>query len=449
MPENSKSTSSHRSSYKIIHDTIHRTIKLKEPFLSLLETPELQRLNSIHQLGLAYLVFPGANHTRLEHSLGTYFVAESMAKALNLSDAEKLLVSAAGLLHDVGHGPYSHTLEYLFNARLGLSHTDLTKMIILGEQKLLDDTDEKILQPTQKIHEILEKHDIDPDTASKLICNETSTFTPSFGIKEKLPVHKHQQFFNDQRYLFQIIHSSIDADQIDYLLRDSHYTGVAHGVLDFERLMQTIEIYNNDLVVNKHGLSAVEGMLVARALMYSSVYFHKTVRIAELMLSRALERLLDDQLRSFITISEGQLMVELSNMGGLQRELITLLNYRKLFKRVFYLTSDELDSANTDIIKKLENPIKRLRIEDELAERASVPEGHVIIDVPAKELNFSEPRMHETDIKILDNTVKPLTKYTPLARALKLKDIPDWRVMVVTDKKYKDNVIKTAKKFLT
>jgi HD superfamily phosphohydrolase len=369
-----------------------------------------------------------------------------MAKALNLSDSERLLVSTAGLLHDVGHGPYSHTLEYLFNSRLNLSHTDLTKMIILGKQKLIDNDTEKVLDTPKKIVEILEKHDIDPEFVGKLICNDIEPFEPKLDLTEELPIHKNQVFFNDKRYLFQIIHSSIDADQIDYLLRDSHYTGVAHGVLDFDRLMQTLELHNNDLVVNKHGLSAVEGMLVARALMYSSVYFHKTVRIAELMLSRALERLEDDQLRKFITISEGGLLIELANAGALQKELVTYLTYRKLFKRVYYLSSAEIEESNPDVLAKLEDPTKRLKIEDELADRAGVPEGHVIIDVPEKELNFSEPRMHKTDIKILDDSVKPLNKYTPLARALRLKDIPDWGLMVVTDKKYRDTVIKVSKK---
>ncbi len=445
------STTSTKSTYKIIHDTIHRTIKLTQPFLCLLETPELQRLNSIHQLGFAYLVFPGANHTRFEHSLGTYYVANRMSQALNLSDDEMMLVTTAALLHDLGHGPYSHTLEYLFNGRLGISHTDLTRKIILGEEVMLDENEQKILRPTKKIHEILEGHDIDPELVSKLIVNEPPTFdgTLTMNFPEELPVHDKQQFFNTKRYLYQIIHSSIDADQIDYLLRDSHYTGVAHGVLDIDRLIQTIEIFNNDLVVNKHGLSAVEGMLVARALMYSSVYFHKTVRIAELMLCRAFERLEDDQLKKFITMSEPELTVELINMGGLQREFITMLRFRKLLKRVFYIGSSELTEEYQDLIQKLEDPTKRLQLEDELAERATVPEGHVIIDVPAKELKFSEPRVRKTDIKILNGSVKPLTRYTPLAKALQLKDIPEWAVMVVTDERYKEPVVKAFKRLLS
>ncbi len=440
-----------KSEYKIIHDTVHGTIKLDQPFLSVLETPELQRLNGIHQLGFAYLVFPGANHTRLEHSLGTYHVANRMALALDLDDDERTLVTTAGLLHDLGHGPYSHTFEFLLFNRLGISHTEYTRRIILGEQQLLDEPKQKLLQPSKKISEILEEYSIDLDLVTRLITNEPPEDTSgSISIEKtnELPIHGYQQFFNIKRYLYQIIHSSIDADQIDYLLRDSHYTGVAHGVLDFDRLIQTIEIFNNDLVVNKHGLSAVEGMLVARALMYSSVYFHKTVRIAELMLCRAFEHLEDDQIKRFMDLSESELNVELWNLGGLQREFITMLRFRKLLKRVFYLRPEEINEDKADLMKKLEDPVKRLRFEDEIADRAGVPEGHVIIDVPEKELKFSEPRVHKTDIKILDKGVRPLNKYTPLAKALELKDIPEWAIMVATDYKYKEPVIKAVKRLL-
>ncbi len=448
MPHSSDSTPD--VEYKIIHDTVHGTIKLIQPFLRLLETPELQRLNSIHQLGLAYLVFPGANHTRLEHSLGTYHVAARMANALNLDEDERSLVAAAALLHDIGHGPYSHTLEYLFSTRLGLTHTDLTRMIILGEEEILDDDHKQVLNhiPRKSISDILENHNIDPAKVIDLICTESREFDGMIKLTEDLPIHDNQQFFNTKKYLYQIIHSTIDADQIDYLLRDSHYTGVAYGVLDIDRLIQTIEVFNNDLVINKHGLSAVEGMLVARTLMYSSVYFHKTVRIAELMLSRALERLGAEQLREFLVCSEAELVHKFIKLGGLQGELITFLLYRHLFKRAFHLKHTDLDDATREALLRLETPDKRLALEDAIAARAGVPKGHVIIDIPLKELKVSEPRIHQTDINILDKTVKPLSKYTPLAKALQQRNIPDWAVMVATDKKYIEPVAKVAEKLL-
>src|SRR5882762_8230107 len=119
-----------RASAKTITDTVHGTIRLEPLALGLLETLELQRLNSIRQLGLTYLVFPGANHSRVEHCLGVGHVAGEMARALGLSDDERKLVQAAGLLHDVGHGPFSHTLEHVLSRELAVDHMHLTQRII-------------------------------------------------------------------------------------------------------------------------------------------------------------------------------------------------------------------------------------------------------------------------------------------------------------------------------
>jgi HD superfamily phosphohydrolase len=434
--------------YKIIHDTIHGPIKLEHPFIELLETPELQRLNSIHQLGLSYLVFPGAHHTRLEHSLGTYHLALRMSQALKLSRDEQLLVATAGLLHDLGHGPFSHTFEYLLKNKLDLSHTDVTRDIILGEHQILSEDKKRILQPKHRIIDILENNNIDAQKVTDLICTEPVEFDGSMKITDELPIHQYQKFFNTKQYLFQLIHGSVDADQIDYLLRDSHYTGVAYGVLDLDRLLQTLELFNNDLVVDKSGLSAVESMLVARTLMYSTVYFHKTVRIAELMLTRALERLDKNELMVFITCTEAELINGMWSQGGLQAEIITQLQYRKLFKRALYLRPKEIDESQRDVLLKLDDPKKRLQMEDMISQRAGIPEGHVIIDVPVKELKFSEPRIQKMDIKILDKSAKLLSKYTPIAQALKVKDIPDWAVMIATDKKYIDQVVKVVNRVL-
>jgi HD superfamily phosphohydrolase len=182
--------------------------------------------------------------------------------------------------------------------------------------------------------------------------------------------------------------------------------------------------------------------------MYSSVYFHKTVRIAELMLSRVFERLETEQLKNLITSTDGKVIQELLSLDGLQRELITMLVYRQLFKRAYYLTTTDMNDDMKERLLKLENPNKRQQLEETLAARAGVPEGHIIIDVPVKELKFSEPRLHKTDIKILDKSVKLLSKYTPIAQALKIKSIPDWAVMVATDAKYRDRVSKVAERVI-
>lgn len=430
--------------YKIIHDTVHGSIKLQGLFLDLLETPEIQRLHGIHQLGLAYLVFPGANHTRLEHSIGTCFVAERIADALGLDEYEKKLVMGASMLHDIGHSPYSHTLEMAIHTNMQADHMDITKDIILGNRRIeLKGNDG---QNRSYIPDLLEKHGLEPEDVAKLISTQIDKDdTPKI---EEYSVHKNQKFFNEKKYLSQIIHGSLDADQMDYLLRDSFYTGVAHGTIDIDRLIQTVEIFNNDLVVNKRGVPAVEGMLVARALMYTSVYFHKTVRIAELMMARAVEHL-SEPLGDFHEMNDSELFSKLKENGGYQKDIALMLKYRKLFKRVLTLFKGKASEDEMKVIKTLNESKNRRSAEDEIAQRAGLSKGYVIIDVPEKELQISEPRIKATNVKILDeDRLNPLSRYSPLAKALEVRDVYDWEIMVFSPSEHVDKVRKTAKKVL-
>jgi len=430
--------------YKIIHDTVHGSIKLQGLFLDLLETPEIQRLHGIHQLGLAYLVFPGANHTRLEHSIGTCFVAGRLADALGLDEEEKKLVMAAGMLHDIGHSPYSHTLEMAVHGDLQADHMEITRDIILGKRRIL--SKECDAKDRSYIPDLLKKYGLDPEDVARLITGQT--MDESSSKIEDYPTHKDQIFFNEKKYLAHMIHGSIDADQIDYLLRDSHYTGVAHGTIDTDRLIQTIEIFNNDLVIHKRGVPAVEGMLVARALMYTSVYFHKTVRIAELMLARAVE-LLGEPLGNINEMIDSELMARMKEKGGFQREITFMLKYRRLFKRVFTKSKGKVSEEEMEVIRKLREPKNRNRVEMDICRRAGIPDGFVIIDVPEKELQITEPRIRATNVKILDNNrLSPLSKFSPLAKALELREVYDWDIMVSAASKHMDKVEKVAKKVL-
>lgn len=430
--------------YKIIHDTVHGSIKLQGLFLDLLETPEIQRLHGIHQLGLAYLVFPGANHTRLEHSIGTCFVAGRLADALGLNEEEKKLVMAAGMLHDIGHSPYSHTLEMAVHGDIQADHMEITKDIILGKRRIL--SEEYNAQDRSFIPDILKKHGLEPENVASLISGQVRD--ESSTKIEDYATHKDQIFFNEKKYLAHMIHGPIDADQIDYLLRDSHYTGVAHGTIDTDRLIQTVELFNNDLVIHKRGVPAVEGMLVARALMYTSVYFHKTVRIAELMLARAVE-LLNEPLGEVHEMIDSELMAKLKEKDGFQREIAFMLKYRRLFKRIFTMFKGKTSEEEMGIVGNLRDPKTRRKAENDICKRAGIPDGFVIVDVPEKELQITEPRIKATNVKILDNNrLSPLSKFSPLARALELREVYDWEMMVSSAPKYSDKVKKVAKKVL-
>lgn len=142
-----------------------------------------------------------------------------------------------------------------------------------------------------------------------------------------------------------MLHGGVDVDQLDYLVRDAHYTGVAHGIIDLERLLKVMKIHDGQLVVDEKGIEAVEGMMVARALMYSRVYFHHTVKIAEGMLTRALEFALDEgHLWDFWRMTDCRVLVELEDLEGLPAELTKRVLHRKLYKAAVLITAEELST---------------------------------------------------------------------------------------------------------
>jgi len=428
---------------KTITDTVHGTIRLDPLVLDLLETLELQRLNSIRQLGLTYLVFPGANHSRIEHCLGVSHVAGRMADSLGLSPEDRALVMAAGLLHDVGHGPFSHTLEHVLSSELAVDHMHLTQRIITGEDDNVAPDERKAFPDVPRIAEVLEKHGIKPSRVAALIR----------GLGPEAEQGRLHDFSRPKRaerkVLYQIIHSAIDADQVDYLIRDAHYTGVALGVIDVNRLMQTLVLCNGEMAVDRKGLPALEGILVARGLMYSSVYFHKTVRIAEQMVARAVERS-DAPIASIQKMVDHELLGWLVDQGGFQREVALRIKYRKLLKRAVAWGADDLDDAQRDALRRLsKHRAERREAEDTLARRAGLGPGHVIVDIPLPELLVSEPRIAQTDVTIVDDgEVSRLSRLSPLGRALQLRAVSDWAVMVACDPAARAKVAKLAPKVL-
>ena len=412
--------------HKIIRDSIHGDIKIEGLILKLLETPELQRLYNIKQLGLAHLVFPGAHHTRLEHSLGTYNIASKAANLLKLDKNDKELITCAALLHDIGHGPFSHTLESILRNTLDADHVDLTEKLILGDYDIFY-SEEKEFITSPDVHEILIRNNINQREVADII---------------KGKAHKKQ-------YLSQLLNSAIDVDQLDYLIRDAYYTGVAYGIIDMERYLQTLTIKNGKLAVIRKGVGVVESILMARALMYSSIYFHKTVRIAELMLSKAIEMINCADPFDFFKMTDAELVSEMKRSGSFQYKIVTCLKYRKLFKQAYSASFPELNDQNINFIKNLENVKSRREKEKEMEEILNIPAGHIIIDVPYRELHYTEPRIDQTDVVIIDeNNIKKLDEFTPVAGAIRSRAMTDWSVMIITDEKHRNIVSKNAEKIL-
>ena len=431
--------------HKIVHDSVHGSIRLGGVFLSLLEVPELQRLHSIHQLGLAYLVYPGANHTRFEHSLGTFAVARRICTSLQMDPEEATLVECAAFLHDVGHLPYSHTLEFVLHDRFGIDHEDISRRLIRGEETVLSPSDKKILGRYSSIPEVLERFSIDPIEVGNLLGGKA----PLSGPQRTLTKQRGQTHFNSKRYLSQIVSGPVDADQLDYLKRDAHYTGVAYGVIDLDRLFETLQVFNGDLVVERGGLSAIEGMLVARALMFSSVYFHKTVRISELMLAKAVEQLGAEEVDRMHSMTDSSLLAHLVAKGGYFQEIAILIKYRRLFKKAHAVRVAEIPLDKWEEIDSLGAVDERRSLEEDIARRAGIEPGYVVVDVPSSELSISEPRISLTNVRILDDgRVKLLPRISSIAASLQIRRAHEWAVMVACPERFRERVRKVAQKVL-
>ena len=239
-----------KASSKIINDPLYGFISLQGGIiLNLIEHPYFQRLRRISQLGLTNLVYPGALHTRFHHAIGAMHL---MQKAINvlrskgheISNEEAEGTKIAILLHDIGHGPYSHSLEHSIVDNI--SHEELSLFYM---HKLNNEFNGKL------------------DLAIQIFKDEYS-----------------------KSYLHQLVSSQLDMDRMDYLNRDSFYSGVQEGVVGAERIINMLDVVNDKLVVESKGIYSVEKFLIARRLMYWQVYFHKTVVSAEQMLIKVLQR---------------------------------------------------------------------------------------------------------------------------------------------------------------
>ena len=345
---------------KSIFDPVHGIVSIEGAALELIGHPAFQRLWGIRQTGFAHLVFPGANHTRLEHSLGVFWVTGRMAAQLRLSPEEALTVSVGGLLHDLGHGPFSHTLDPSAEEVVGFGHERISRAWITG--KSIPGITDPTADRSKPISEILERWGISPSLVAGLV-------DPRPG-REANPL------------LRAMLHGAIDADRIDYLQRDAHYTGVAHGTIDAARLLDTVRARAGRLVFAEKGRNAVEGFLVGRALMYSSVYFHKTVRGAEVMAQSALERLPEYPhiSPSVFGMTDGEFLAYLSGASARSADLVRRFRSRQLYKRA--LAWRQIPADLGAAVRRLrDRPPARRALEDDLSDRLGIPAGSVLLDL--------------------------------------------------------------------
>ena len=321
-----------------IKDSVHGDVFISSIAGRLLDTPEMQRLRRVAQTSFANLIYPGANHTRFEHSIGTYYLMSRGCFFNNLEKDEGTKLVIAALLHDVGHSAFSHALEGTMKKHTGKDHEEYTN--------------EKIL--SGELAKVLESNGIDPQDI-------TAVYE---GAKGKA------------------ILGYLGTDKMDYLLRDSYYTGMAYGSVDADRILRKIVISDNGIVLEEKGVSAAEAMLMARFLMYPNVYFHPVAKSAEMMIERAAEESIrtgNTKPEELTKLDDAELMVRFLGEGGLTGEYAQRLHNRKLYK----VATRKLmrDFNNWLYLGGIsENEIHEA--EETIAAKASVPAENIMLHIP-------------------------------------------------------------------
>lgn len=394
---------------KVFRDPVHNYIHVQhQVILDLINAKEFQRLRRVKQLGTSSFTFHGAEHTRFAHSLGVYEIARRICDIFvrNYSvekmgpggwdDSERLVTLCAALLHDLGHGPFSHTFEHIF-------HTDHEAVTV-----------EIITSPETEIFQILNRVEA--------------------GFPEKVASVITHEYPNPQ--VVQMISSQIDADRMDYLLRDAYFTGTEYGTFDLTRILRVIRPYEGGIAFSYSGMHAVEDYIVSRYQMYVQVYFHKVSRGMEVMLEHLLDRAHELYQESpEIFAMHSQLLVPFL------KEEFTLADYLKLDDGVlttyFIQWADEADPLLSDLAKRWLNrkPLKSAAFDEEnqmpligelkeLVEKVGFdPQYYTAInssyDLP---YDFYRPKsgIHRTQIELQQNdgTLIELSKVSQLVAAI-------------------------------
>jgi HD superfamily phosphohydrolase len=294
---------------KIIRDPIHGYIEVEEDELDVLDSKPVQRLRRVSQLGLSSIVYPGATHTRFLHSLGVMKLSERISQQLDLDEKKRKRNRMAALLHDTGHGPFSHASEMVAK-KYGIEHENLS---------------------CNKIDEVEDSLPCNPEKVKNLIQGDGE---------------------------LNIISGQIDCDRMDYLKRDSHMSGLEHGDIDIDTIINSISIEDGEVAFEYKSAQSIAGFLTARSLMIMSLYGHKASRIAEKMLAYCLDKYSEEEgVHNMMEKDDYQIHTELMERpeGELYRRIV---NRRKIYK-----TCGKIDLSNSSK-ENLREISSRLKAED-------------------------------------------------------------------------------------
>jgi HD superfamily phosphohydrolase len=365
-----------------IKDSVHDHIEVEGVAADLLDTPAVQRLRHIKQLGTVQLAYPSANHTRFEHSLGVYHLAERALDHMEVGGVEADRVRAAAMLHDVGHGPFSHNIESLTHRETGKYHDDVEELLAQGQ-----------------VGEVLRANGLDPSRVAGLVAGEGK-----YG---------------------QLVSGELDVDRMDYLVRDAHHTGVPYGTIDPGRLVRALRFVDGELVLAPGNVQSAESLLVARALMNPTVYSHHVARISKAMLRQASERLLDAD--PDLTAAELRRMDDHGLLVALRlceatADFARRYAERDLYKRAVWA---ELGGVPDWLLDAGHEETREL--EAEIAAACGIDAREVIVDVP------SEPSMTESSSRVMvGDEIRQLGRQSPLVKALRTAQYQQWRLGVYT-----------------
>ncbi|MWG35737.1 HD domain-containing protein [Halomarina oriensis] len=380
-----------------IKDSVHDHIEVDGVAEALLDTPIVQRLRRIRQLGTVSFVYPSANHTRFEHSLGVYHLADRALSNLDIEGANADRIRAAALLHDTGHGPYSHNLEDLIYRQTGRYHDEIDDLLTEGQ-----------------VGEVLREYGLSPSAVADLVRGDGK-----YG---------------------QLVSGELDVDRMDYLVRDAHHTGVPYGTIDTGRLVRELDFTEGELVLGEGNVQTGESLLLARALMNPTVYSHHVARISKSMLRRAAEGLLRAgatdawELRR---MDDRDLTVALRQCEE-TAEYARRLDTRDLYKRAVWAEFDAVDDAlidaDHDTIREYERDV---------ADEADVDPEHVVLDIP------SRPSIPESTSRVVVNgQVRRLRDQSTLVQAVLRVQEDQWRLGVYAPRDVTERVGHAAERVL-
>ncbi|WP_178916931.1 HD domain-containing protein [Natronomonas gomsonensis] len=364
-----------------IKDSVHGYIELSPDAEAILDTEPMQRLRYVRQLSTVQLVYPSANHTRFEHSLGVYHLASKAVEKLDVEDDLARRLRIAALVHDAGHGPFGHQTEAAIERHLGRHHDEI--------EWLLSDTE---------LGDAIESRGLDPKSVAETV--------------------------DGGGPLGDLVSGPLDVDRMDYLVRDAHHTGVPYGTIDHDRLVRSLRVVDGELVLDGSDIATAESTLIARTLMNATVYRHHVSRIAGTMLDRGSEQLLTDGVVSpkrFARLTDAELLATMGDHDP-TAELSTRIRQRQLYKRAVWVRRD----AAPEQFGALDYDDTR-DLEADIAAAAGVDSGAVIVDSPAV------PSSPESRARILvDGRPTPLEERSALVSGLDACARELWRLGVYT-----------------